>query len=80
MITLHLSNKTDLIKGKKENEGRCKNMLERKQITIRLPADLKTQIQQQADKEGQSFNTEVIILLWKGLEVELGHVLFHRQR
>lgn len=45
-------------------------MLEREQITIRLPADLKTQIQQQADKEGQSFNTVVIILLRKGLEVE----------
>lgn len=45
-------------------------MLEREQTTIRLPSELKTQIQRQADEEGQSFNTEIIILLRKGLELE----------
>lgn len=44
--------------------------MEREQTTIRLPAELKKQIQQEADKEGQSFNTEVIILLRRGLEAE----------
>lgn len=44
--------------------------MEREQTTIRLPADLKDQIQRKADAEGQSFNTEVIILLRKALEAE----------
>ena len=30
--------------------------MEREQTTIRLPADLKEQIQRKADEEGQSFN------------------------
>lgn len=42
--------------------------MEREQTTIRLPAELKEQIRRKADEEGQSFNTEVIILLRKGLE------------
>lgn len=40
----------------------------REQTTIRLPIELKDQLQRLADSEGQSFNTEVIILLRKGLE------------
>lgn len=44
--------------------------MEREQITIRLPADLKEEIQRKADKSGQSFNTEIIILLRKALGVE----------
>ena len=44
--------------------------MEREQTTIRLPADLKEQVQQKADQEDQSFNTEIIILLRKGLEAE----------
>lgn len=44
--------------------------MNREQTTIRLPADLKEQVQQKADEDGQSFNTEVIILLRKGLEAE----------
>ncbi len=44
--------------------------MEREQTTIRLPADLKEQIQRKADEEGQSFNTKVIFLLQKGLEAE----------
>ena len=43
------------------------NLMEREQTTIRIPIELKKQIQQQADKEGQSFNSEIIILLRKGL-------------
>lgn len=46
--------------------------MEREQTTIRLPADLKEEIQRKADEEYQSFNAEVIILLRKGLEVESG--------
>jgi hypothetical protein len=44
--------------------------MDREQTTIRLPADLKEQIQRQAEDEGQSFNTEVIILLRKALELK----------
>ena len=44
--------------------------MEREQTTIRLPCELKEQIQRKADEEGQSFNTEVIILLRKALEAE----------
>lgn len=43
---------------------------EREQTTIRLSRELKEQIQRRADEEYQSFNTEVIILLRKGLEAE----------
>lgn len=39
----------------------------REQTTIRLPLDLKEQIQKQADKMGISFNSMVLILLQKGL-------------
>lgn len=45
-------------------------MKEREQTTIRLPVELKEQLQQEADKRGFSFNTLVIILLRKALEVE----------
>lgn len=44
--------------------------MERKQTTIRLPAELKEEIQRKADQAGQSFNAEVIILLRKALGVE----------
>ncbi len=44
--------------------------MNRQQTTIRLPAELREQVQKQADKEGQSFNAMVIILLRKGLELE----------
>lgn len=44
--------------------------MEREQTTIRLPAELKEQLQREADKAGHSFNTEVIILLRKALEAE----------
>ena len=44
--------------------------MEREQVTIRLPAELKEIIQQKADVMGISFNALVIILLRKPLEVE----------
>jgi len=40
---------------------------EREQITTRLPKDMKEEIQRRADEEGQSFNTEIILLLRKAL-------------
>ena len=42
--------------------------MEREQTTIRLPAELKKRLQQEADRKGQSFNTTVIIAIKKGLE------------
>ena len=41
--------------------------MDREQTTIRLPADLKEQIQQKADKKGQSFNALILFILnnWK---------------
>ena len=44
--------------------------MEREQTTIRLPVELKDQIHQQAEKEGQSFNSEIVILLRRGLGAE----------
>lgn len=41
----------------------------KEQITIRLPTELKEIIQAEADKKGISINAMVIILLRKGLEV-----------
>ncbi len=49
----------------------------RQQITIRLPDELREQVQKKADDEGQSFNAELIILLLKGLEVEWNHIEIH---
>lgn len=42
--------------------------MEREQTTIRLPAELKEQLQQKADRLGVSFNEIVIKLLNVGLE------------
>ena len=41
--------------------------MKRETTTIRLPAELKKQLQQEADKLGISFNGLVIDYLWKGL-------------
>lgn len=45
-------------------------MKEREQTTIRLPADLKYKVQLEAAKNGQSFNSQMIILIQKGLKGE----------
>lgn len=42
--------------------------MKREQTTIRLPVELKNQIQQQADEMGQSFNATIMFLLEKGFE------------
>ena len=42
----------------------------RKQTTIRLPAALKQQLQQEADKRGDSFNGTVIRLIRQGLKFQ----------
>lgn len=39
--------------------------MEREQTTIRLPSDLKEEIQQQADSMGISFNAFILIILEK---------------
>lgn len=44
--------------------------MEREQTTIRLPAELKEQLQREADRRGISFNALVVILLQKSLVVE----------
>lgn len=38
--------------------------MDREQTTIRLPAELKEQIQRKADEEGQSFNAMVLSILF----------------
>lgn len=42
--------------------------MERAQTTIRLPTELKEQLQKEADRRGDSFNETVIRLLLRGLE------------
>lgn len=39
----------------------------REQTTIRLPAELKSKLQQEADRRGISFNALILILIDKGL-------------
>lgn len=45
------------------NCGEVVKKVEREQTTIRLPADLKRQIQQKADEMGMSFNEIVMIAI-----------------
>ena len=42
--------------------------MEREQTTIRLPSELKEQLQREADRRHVSFNGLVIEYLWAGLE------------
>ena len=42
--------------------------MEREQTTIRLPAELKDKLRQEADRKKVSFNGLVIDYLWAGLE------------
>ena len=44
--------------------------MEREQTTIRLPKDLKEQVQKQADELGFSFNGMLVSLIRKGLGLE----------
>ena len=43
----------------------------KEQTTIRLPAELKEQLQQEADRRGNSFNGLLLILLDAGWELML---------
>lgn len=43
--------------------------MEREQTTIRLPAELKEKIQQEADRRGESFNGFIMIMINKALEL-----------
>lgn len=43
---------------------------EREQTTIRLPAELKRQLQQEADRRGDSFNETVIRLIRLALQAQ----------
>ncbi len=42
--------------------------MEREQTTIRLPKELKEEIQRQADEMGVSFNARLLMLIQKGIE------------
>ena len=43
---------------------------EKKQMTIRLPADLREELQREADRRGDSFNETVVRLLRKAIKSE----------
>lgn len=43
--------------------------MEREQTTIRLPAELKIKLQQEADKRGESFNGLLLIMINKAWEL-----------
>lgn len=51
--------------------------MEREQTTIRLPAELKEQLQREADRRGDSFNETVIRFIRLGMESQLHHCLAH---
>lgn len=42
--------------------------VEREQTTIRLPAELKEQLQREADRRGDSFNETVVRIIRLGLK------------
>ena len=44
--------------------------MDRTQITIRLPAELKEELRQEAERRGDSFNETVIRLVLQGLEFQ----------
>ena len=46
-----------------------KSKQEREQTTIRLPSDLKRQIQREADERGESFNGMTVIMLNKAWSI-----------
>lgn len=54
--------------------------MNRTQTTIRLPSELKEQLQKQADEMGYSFNGMVIEAIQTGLEVESRRALSHKQK
>ena len=47
--------------------------MEREQTTIRLPVELKEQLQREADRRGDSFNETVIRLIRLGQKLQSNH-------
>ena len=54
--------------------------ISREQVTIRLPEELKEQIQREADRKGISLNAEVLILIQKGMGEGWSHVSLHKHQ
>lgn len=42
--------------------------MEREQTTIRLPAELKEKIQQEADRRGITLHDLIVFILWEGFQ------------
>ena len=47
--------------------------MEREQTTIRLPAELKEQLQREADRRGDSFNETVVRFIRLGQKFQSNH-------
>ena len=45
-----------------------KEKSEREQTTIRLPAELKEELQREADQQGITLHDLIVFILWKGLQ------------
>lgn len=43
--------------------------MEREQVTIRLPKEMKEEIQREADRRGDSFNGLIMVMVNKSLEL-----------
>ena len=41
-------------------------MMDREQTTIRLPAELKEQLQREADRRGFTLHDLIVFILWRG--------------
>ncbi len=54
--------------------------MKREQITIRLPGELKKQLQQEADRRGNSLNETIISVIRIGLECQSSHSAVHSQQ
>lgn len=53
---------------KQEKSGITIEKMEREQTTIRLPAELKERLQQEADRSGITVHDLVIFILWRYLK------------
>ena len=69
-IGTELLHRRDNMDKKKKIEdkkaGQKAREMEREQITIRLPKELKEQLQQEANRKGISFNAYILLLIDKG--------------
>lgn len=53
--------------------------MEREQTTIRLPTDLKEQIQREADARGMPMKDLIMIILWNYFQTSLSYCTHDRQ-